>query len=430
MANTENKVHRLRTKLAIKAKQEPKFRFYSLYSHVYRMDVLREAWNQVRRNGGGPGIDNISLNSFDSEEKVTKLLISLQEELKSKTYRPMPVKRVMIPKGNGKMRPLGIPTIKDRVTQAAVKLVLEPIFEQDFLECSYGFRPNRSAHQALSHIEKAIKSGKRAVFDADLKGYFDSIPHDKLWGALRMRIVDRSLLNLIKLWLRAPIAENTFNGRGSKLSYPKKGTPQGGIISPLLANIFLHWFDRFFHDPDGPAHWAKAELVRYADDFVVLAKYQGPELQGFIYYTLETRMGLELNREKTTVVHLGKDENLDFLGYTFSLKKDRHGRQHKYLSTEPSKRSVQKARDKVNEILATNMGCIPFRDLVKRTNTFLRGWGKYFSCGYPRAAKRKLNFHVRQRCTRHLRRRSQRPYRPPEGTSFYKELEKLGLMYL
>ncbi len=268
MTTTEDKVQCLRTKLANKAKQEPKFRFYNLYGQILRMDVLQIAWNLVRKNGGAPGIDNVSIRSFDSAEKVTDLLVTIQKELKEKSYRPQPVKRVYIPKPNGKLRPLGIPTVKDRIVQAAVKLLLEPIFDEDFLDCSYGFRPERSAHQALTEIREAVRTGKQSVYDADLKGYFDSIPHDKLMLSLKTRVVDRSILNLIKMWLKAPVAEETFKGRGPKLTYPKKGTPQGGVISPLLANLYLHWFDKSFHGRNGPANWAKAKLVRYADDCV------------------------------------------------------------------------------------------------------------------------------------------------------------------
>ncbi len=429
MTTTEYKVQILRTKLANKAKQEPKFRFYNLFGHVLRMDVLEQAWKQVRANGGGPGIDGVTLKSFDRREKVTYFLISLQKELQEKRYRPSPVKRVFIPKANGKLRPLGIPTVKDRVVQAAVRLILEPIFEEDFLDCSYGFRPNRSAHQALDQIQMALKAGKRTVYDADLKGYFDSIPHDKLMLCVRMRVVDKSILALIKLWLKAEIVEGSQKGKNPKRIYPERGTPQGGVISPLLANIYLHWFDKVFEKSE-IARKTGATLVRYADDFVVITKGYNKELQAFIEHKIEDWLGLEINREKTKIVDLKKGEDFEFLGHTYKFKNDLEGRSWKYLCMEPSASAQQRARDSVNKILAKNHGCIPLRDLIRKLNKFLKGWGQYFSDGYPRAARRKLNWHVCERLTRHARRRSQRPYRPPEGTSYYAQWRKLGLEYL
>lgn len=394
------------------------------------MDVLEIAWKQVKQNGGCPGIDNVSLRTFDSEEKVRQFLISLQEELKEKTYRPMPVKRVLIPKPNGGLRPLGIPTVKDRVVQAATRLILEPIFEEDFHDCSFGFRPQRSAHQALHRIHEALKKGQTSVYDADLKGYFDSIPHSKLMACLRMRISDKSVLNLIKMWLKAPIAEETYKGRGPKMSYPKKGTPQGGIISPLLANIYLHWFDEVFHRADGPAHWARATLVRYADDFVILAKYQNQRLKSYIQDRIESWLGLELNSDKTRVIDLCRGETLKFLGYGFRYKKSPRGLPYPMLCMEPSKESIEKARSEISRLLDTSMGCIPIPKLVDRVNLFIQGWGQYFSIGYDRLAKRQVNRYATGRLTKHIRRRSQRPYRPPEGMSYYALCRQLGLAYL
>ena len=421
---------RLLESLGRKAKQEPRFRFYALYDRIYRLDTLTAAWNRCRKNDGSPGIDGIRFEDIEhSEGGVDGFLSEIHASLRSGSYAAQAVKRVYIEKANGKLRPLGIPTIRDRIIQTAVMLVVEPIFESDFLECSYGFRPNRSAHDALLEVQKAVRNGYQVVYDADLQSYFDTIPHDKLLSAVSWRIADGSVLGLLRQWLCAPVSDT--NPDSSFEARKGHGTPQGGVVSPLLANLYLHWFDKAVI---GKMTKEKihGRLIRYADDFVILTPRRETRLHEFVEKELEGRFGLALNREKTRVVDLKEaGTSLDFLGYTFGYaRKYRNGKTERYHRMSPSRKSVTRAKSRVHELTSRSRGFLSLPDHVGALNRFLIGWGSYFRLWHTGTAFKEVNWYVQCRLCYLLRRGSQRGSKLLDDKRITRFLQESGLFRL
>jgi RNA-directed DNA polymerase len=398
---TPSKIRGLQRQLYRKAKNEPEYRFYLLYDKVYREDILAHAYRLAKANQGAPGVDG---QNFEDIEKqgLEVWLTGIREELRNKTYQPQAVRRVIIPKPGGGERALGIPTLRDRVVQTATKLVIEPILEADLEPNAYGYRPGRSAQDAIREVEKQMRAGYTEVVDADLSKYFDTIPHRELMKCVARRIVDREVLHLIKMWLVAPVEERDEKGKRRMAGGKNRtcGTPQGGVISPLLANLYINRMLKGWRKTKRGEQF-QARIINYADDFVILSRNQAVEALEWTRKVV-AELGLTLNEAKTSIKQARK-ERFNFLGYTFGPHyRWKDGRE--YLGTSPSDKSVARIKAKVGEIL-TPSNKEPWEEVCQRLNQTLRGWAAYFSYGTLLKSYQAVDFHVEDRVRNFLKRR-------------------------
>ncbi len=425
---TLESVQKLQTALHAKAKGEPKFRFYALYDKVHRKDVLSMAWRHCLVNGGAPGVDGQSFENIEAYG-VAKWLEELAEELRKKTYQPQAVRRVYIPKPDGKQRPLGIPTIKDRVVQTAAMIVLEPIFEADLQPEQYAYRADRSALDAVRAVHGLLNTGYREVVDADLSGYFDSIPHAELMQCVARRVSDKAVLHLVKMWLVSPVEERNARGHVVRTTRNKdqgRGTPQGAPISPLLSNLYMRRFVLGWKTL-GHQQRLQARIVNYADDFVICCRGTANQAQAAMRSMME-RLKLTVNEAKTKLCRV-PEETFDFLGYTFGrCYSPQTGRA--YLGTRPAKKKIRKLCESLGEQTSRRFLLLEAEEIVARLNRQLRGWANYFCLGPVSRAYRAVDSYVTNRLRRWLCKKHKVP---GAGTSRFPDeylYQELGLIRL
>jgi RNA-directed DNA polymerase len=423
---TPEKIRSLQKKLYLKAKAEPDFRFYLLYDKVWRADILEHAYELARDNRGAPGVDGLTFAAIEAAG-YQGWLSGIGKDLRERNYRPDPVRRVMIPKPNGGERPLGIPTIRDRVVQTAVKLVIEPIFEADLEPNAYGYRPRRGAGDAIQAVHGLLCRGYTDVVDADLSKYFDTIPHDQLMRSVARRIVDRDILKLIKMWLKAPVEETDGDGR-KRLTGGKRntqGTPQGGVISPLLANLYMNRFLKHWRLTE-QGRRLKAHVIAYADDFVILSRGHAEEAKAWARVVM-TRLGLALNEVKTSVRN-ARQERFDFLGYSFGPHHF-HKNGQWYLGASPSKKSVARLKPRISAVLHRGNKA-PWNEVRIELNRILKGWSSYFGYGTCTPAYRAIDNHVVTRVRRFLKQRHKVPSRGTRRFTRVTVFGELGVLRL
>ena len=371
-----------------------------LYDKLCREDVLRRAYMDVRLNKGAPGVDEMTFDHIENEVGTDVFLDGVRQQLIAKRYKPQAVRRVYIPKADGKQRPLGIPVIADRVVQAAAKIVLEPIFEADFKDFSYGFRPNKNAHQALREIYKWLNFGCHYVVDADLKSYFDTIPHDKLLQSAQTRVTDKAVLKLLSMWLKAGVMEDM------QVRAVTTGTPQGGVISPLLANLYLHWLDRYWESKAYGKRPHDAHIVRYADDFVILCSKRPEFYLGEAKKVID-RVGLTLNEQKTRLVDV-REEPFDFLGHRFAVQPSKRSGELKTYYY-PSPKAMASVKKRIRDVARGGQHWNLPELIKERFNPLLRGWGNYFKTGNSRMHFKSIDNYATYTLTIMLRKKHKKP---------------------